>query len=63
MKISQFHGGTKLPRVLNRGTAPKPSPIHHGSGKPVGVLHAPPSAGSAVNRGGTFGMGTLKKRK
>jgi hypothetical protein len=62
MKISQFHGGTKLPRTLHKGTKPQPS-VHHGSGKPLGVLHAPPPAGSTVNRGGTFGMGTLKKGK
>jgi hypothetical protein len=49
--------------VSHKGTEPKPSPYHGGSGKPKGVLHAPPSPGSAVNRGGTFGMGTLKKRK
>jgi hypothetical protein len=58
------HGGTHhVQGVLNRGTAPKPSPYHHGSGKPLGVLHEAPPAGSAVNRGGTFGMGSLKKRK
>jgi hypothetical protein len=58
------HAGSGIPQGhLNRGTAPKPSPIHHGSGKSTGVIHAPPSPGGAVNRGGTFGMGTLKKRK
>jgi hypothetical protein len=61
--MTKFHGGTKHPKgVLYRGTKPQPSTIHHGSGKPVGVVHAPPSPGAAVNRGGTFGMGTLKKR-
>jgi hypothetical protein len=60
------HGGSGLPHGhQNKGTAPKPSPWHGGSGAPKGVTHAPPSAGSAVNRGGTFGMGVLagKKRK
>lgn len=50
------------PMNLDRTSRPS-RPIHHGSGKPTGVLHAPPPAGGAVNRGGTFGMGTLKKRK
>jgi hypothetical protein len=62
--MKKLHAGSGIPHGhLNRGTAPKPSPYHHGSGKPVGVTHAPPPAGGAVNRGGTFGMGTLKKRK
>jgi hypothetical protein len=62
--MKKFHAGSGLPHGhLNKGTERKPSPIHHGSGKPLGVLHAPPSPGTAVNRGGTFGMGTLKKRK
>jgi hypothetical protein len=56
------HGGTDhIQGRLNRGTEKRPSPIHHGSGKPVGVTHAPPPPGGAVNRGGTFGMGSLKK--
>jgi hypothetical protein len=60
----KHHGGTHHRQgTLNRGTERKPSPYHGGSGKPKGVTHAPPTAGSAVNRGGTFGMGTLKKRK
>jgi hypothetical protein len=58
--------GTQHNSPMNRDNAPRPSrPIHHGSGRPLGVLHAPPSPGGAVNRGGTFGMGVLagKKRK
>jgi hypothetical protein len=47
--MAKLHGGTHhVQGVLHRGTKPKPSPIHHGSGKPVGVLHAPP-ARLAVN--------------
>jgi hypothetical protein len=62
--MAKLHAGSGIPHGhQNKGTAPKPSPIHHGSGKPLGVLHEAPSPGSAVNRGGTFGMGTLKKRK
>jgi hypothetical protein len=62
--MAKHHGGTHhVQGQLNRGTAPKPSPIHHGSEKPLGVLHAPPSPGGAVNRGGTFSMGRIKKRK
>lgn len=60
--MTKRHGGTHhVQGSLQRGTERKPSPYHAGSGKPKGVLHAPPAAGSAVNRGGTFGMGSLKK--
>jgi hypothetical protein len=62
--MKKIHAGSGRPQgTLHRGTAKKPSPYHHGSGKPLGVLHAPPRPGTAVNRGGTFGMGLLKKRK
>jgi hypothetical protein len=64
--MKKLHGGTHhVQGRLTRRTKPQPSQIHHGSGKPLGVLHAPPPAGSAVNRGGSFGMGVLagKKRK
>jgi hypothetical protein len=64
--MRKLHAGSGIPHGhLNKGTAPKPAPYHVGSGKPKGVTHAPPSAGGAVNRGGTFGMGVLagKKRK
>jgi hypothetical protein len=38
------HGGTKhIKGQLTRGTAPKPSSTHHGSGKPLGVLHEAPT--------------------
>jgi hypothetical protein len=49
------HAGSGVPHGhRNIGTAPKPSPIHHGSGKPVGVLHAPPTrpAVNSANYGG-----------
>jgi hypothetical protein len=47
MTLSKFHGGTKLPRTLNRG-APKPEAtttpgFHGGSGMPKGVLHEAPA--------------------
>jgi hypothetical protein len=58
------HAGSGIPHGhRNIGTAPKPSPIHHGSGKPVGVVHAPPAPGGAVNKGGTFSMGRLGGKK
>ena len=59
-----LHGGTKHIRgALHKG-APKPRVYSHhgGTNSPQGVTHAPPRAGGAVNRGGTFGMGSLKKR-
>jgi hypothetical protein len=63
---TKYHAGTHLPRTLKRGGA-KPeattSGQHHGGTLHVkGVTHSPPAVGGAVNRGGTFGMGTLKKR-
>jgi hypothetical protein len=62
--MAKHHGGTHHTQgSLHRGTKPQPSPIHHGSGKPVGVTHAPPAAGGSVNRGGTFRMGAPLKRK
>jgi hypothetical protein len=62
--MTKIHAGSGLSHGhLNKGTAPKPSPYHGGSGKSKGVTHAPSPAGGAVNRGGTFGMGTLQKRK
>jgi hypothetical protein len=40
----KHHGGTyHIQGRLNRGTAPKPSLIHHGSGKPLGQLNAAPT--------------------
>jgi hypothetical protein len=57
------HGGTDhIQGQLNRGTKPKPNPFHAGSGWPHGVVHDAPTR-PAVNAGGTFGMGTLKKGK
>jgi hypothetical protein len=54
----KLHVGSGLPHGhLNRGTEGKPSPYHGGSGKLKGITHASPAPGSAVNRGGTFGMG------
>jgi hypothetical protein len=63
--MTKRHGGTHhIQGVLeNRGTAPRPSPQHAGSGAPKGRLHDATPARPAVNAGGTFGMGTLKKRK
>jgi hypothetical protein len=62
--MQKLHSGSGIPHGhLNRGTDKKPSPYHGGSGKPKGVTHSPPAAGGAVNRAGTFSMGTLKKRK
>jgi hypothetical protein len=64
--MTKMHGGspTKRQGSLNRGAKPSPTPPNHGGTHlPTGRVHAPPPAGSAVNRGGTFGMGTLKKRK
>lgn len=36
-------------KIKRPGTKPQPNPIHHGSGKPMGVLHDAPVRGGAVN--------------
>ena len=51
------YGSTQGP--LHKGTKPRPSPLHGGSGAPKGKVHEAPTR-PAVNAGGTFGMGTLK---
>jgi hypothetical protein len=56
--MKMTHGGTTISQGhQNKGTAPKPNPIHGGSGAPHGVTQA----AAAPAYGGTFGMGTLKK--
>ena len=61
--MKKLHAGSGIPHGhLNRGTAPKPSPYHHGSGKPLGRLHSPPSPGGAVNSANYSGH-KLQKRK
>jgi hypothetical protein len=49
--MKKHHGGTHhIQGVLeNRGTEPRPSPTHGGSGKSKGVTHAAPPAGGTVN--------------
>jgi hypothetical protein len=38
----KLHAGSGIPHGhQNKGTAPKPSPFHGGSGAPKGVVHAP----------------------
>jgi hypothetical protein len=57
----KLHGGTHhVQGTLNRGTTPRPNPLHAGSGRRQGVTHGAPQPRV---QGGTFGMGTLKKRK
>jgi hypothetical protein len=54
------HGGTDhIKGVLNKGTAPRPSPQHGGSGAPKGVVHAP---APQVVRGTTHGGTNLPRR-
>jgi hypothetical protein len=61
--MTKVHGGSGRPQgVLNRGTAPKPSPQHGGSGAPKGQTHAP-SPRVYGTHGGTNLPRTLKKRK
>ena len=61
--MKKTHGGSGKPQgTLNRDTQPRPNPTHAGSGRPHGIVHEAPTR-PAVNAGGTFGMGTLKRRK
>jgi hypothetical protein len=56
------HGGTDhVKGVLHKGTAKQPSPTHGGTLLPKGVTRKP-STRPAVNSGGTFGMGTLRRK-
>jgi hypothetical protein len=66
--MKKIHGGSgKIQGVLSGRGGPKPRVYanHGGSHVRQGHVHSAPSPGSAVNRGGTFGMGVLagKKRK
>jgi hypothetical protein len=40
---TKHHGGTKLPRTLQKGTHQRPNPFHAGSGRPHGVVHDAPT--------------------
>jgi hypothetical protein len=59
--MTQFHGGTKLPRTLHKGTAPKPSPTHGGSGASKGILHAAPT--KPIINAANYGAQKLKRAK
>jgi hypothetical protein len=62
--MKRLHGRGLHNSPMNQDRTPAPKPTyHHGTAKRLGVTHAPPAPGGAINRGGTFGMGTLKKRK
>lgn len=59
------HGGTDhVKGLLNRGTAPQPSPTHGGSGLQKGSTHAPrPIPVSGTTHGGTNLPRVLNKKK
>jgi hypothetical protein len=61
--MAKHHGGTHhVQGVLNRGTAPRPSPQHAGSGRPKGVTHAPQPQIYGTH-GGTSLPRVLKRKK
>jgi hypothetical protein len=61
--MTKHHGGTHhVQGSLNRGTHPRPSPVHGGSGSPKGQVHAP-SPQVYGTHGGTNQPRVLKKRK
>jgi hypothetical protein len=47
----------------HKGPRPRIYANHGGTNLRQGITSDPPPPGGAVNRGGTFGMGTLKKGK
>jgi hypothetical protein len=54
--MAKHHGGTHhVQGVLHRGTKPQPSPYHHGSGKPLGVVNVAPTLPqiNSANYGGS----------
>ena len=64
--MKKIHAGSGRPQgVLQGKGGPKPRvyAYHGGTSLPMGQVHAPPPAGGAVNRGGTFGMGVLAGKK
>jgi hypothetical protein len=68
--MTKLHGGSPVKKqgVLNRGTHTRPSTIHHGSGKPLGVVTAAPTRPRANPSGGMHGgsgraQGVLNKKR
>jgi hypothetical protein len=60
--MAKQHGGTHhIQGSLHRGTAPKPSPYHHGSGRPLGKVHEAPTL-PQINSANYAGH-KLQKRK
>jgi hypothetical protein len=61
--MKKIHGGSGKPQgTLQGGPKSRIYANHGGTNLPQGVVREP-SSRPAVNAGGTFGMGTLKKRK
>ena len=63
---TKFHAGTRHPQgtLMNRGTAPKPSPYHGGSGAAKGRTKGPPQPRVYSVHGGTdLRMGVLNKKR
>ena len=59
--MAKHHGGTHhVQGSLHRGTKPQPSPIHHGSGKPLGVVTKAPTR-PAVNAANYAGQKVKRK--
>jgi hypothetical protein len=59
--VTKFHAGTKHAQgSLHRGTAPKPSPVHGGSGAAKGTVHKAPTR-PAVNSA-NYGAQKVKQK-
>jgi hypothetical protein len=64
--MTKYHAGThhRQGTLMNRGTAPKPSPTHGGSGAKKGVTHGPPQPRQYTFHGGTsLAMGRLSGKR
>jgi hypothetical protein len=60
--MKRLRGSSTHNSPMNRDRTPAPKPTyHHGSGKPLGVLHAPPSPGGAVNSANYGGQKVKRK--
>jgi hypothetical protein len=58
------HAGSGKPQgSLNRGTAPKPSPVHGGTNLAKGQVHAPQPRLYGLHGGTALRQGVLNKKR
>jgi hypothetical protein len=59
--MKRLRGSGTQNSAMNRDNIRRPNSQHHGSGKPLGVLHAPPPPGGAVNSANYAGQKVKQK--